>query len=133
MSSRSQVALEFIITVGLALVLITLILLFVGSKSDEISYLQDREFLEDYMSSIQNEILILNQMLPGYYREVEIPDPIVETYNITIINGSFVVHDKIKNLSYFYSYPYNGTVEIINKTVVEGGISRNALFIVFKR
>ncbi len=130
---KTQIALEFIITTLFAIVIIGFALALIGSQSKELQYYQDYKYIEDYISSIENEINIMNEMNEGYYREVRIPSEIEEYYTIKIINHSFLVINNITNQSYLFRFPYNGTVGKIKKSETINGVNINFTYLYFKK
>jgi len=120
---KAQVAIEFIILVSIALIML---IIFVSSTSDHAEKLnRQRDFiiLKDLAYSIQNEINLASQVREGYNRTFSLPDELDgNEYTITTYENEFRV--STNGMDFSLRIPkINGTIKKGNNTITnKGGI-----------
>jgi len=130
---KSQGSLEFMTILVFLIFIILGLLSVLQYKMIDLERYQDKQYIDDYMSSVFTELKLLNLVNRGYYREVMIPTPIEKNYDIRIYPDSFVVRNINKNLTYLYYFAYNGTVGIYNKTIKIDGNDYNVTYMYFEK
>lgn len=130
---KSQMALEFALIMVFVLTIVTLLMAVLGTQAINLQEHQEKKYLNDYMSTIENEISVMNEMEEGYYREVKIPKPIERKYNLTKKKDTFIVTRNTTGENYYYTYSYTGEIGIFNKTITLDGKTINYRYIYFAR
>jgi hypothetical protein len=118
---KAQVAFEFIILIGIGLIML---IIFVSSTSDHAERLNSqRDFivLKDISYKIQNEINLASQVKEGYKRTFYLPDELDgNEYTITTYENEFKV--SMNNMDFSLRIPkINGTIKKGNNTITNKG------------
>ena len=91
-NKKAQVATEFMMVVGLSMIII---IVFVGLMYSMIySYSEDKnlERILDFGYSLQNEIILASQVEGGYERPITLPSRINRiVYNVNIVNNDLIL------------------------------------------
>ena len=89
---KSQIAVEFMIFSGIAIVL-SIIFIYLAFDQTKDLYLTKEDLLvKDVALKVQNEISITSYVANGYYKEFELPEKINnKDYRISIMNNSLTV------------------------------------------
>ncbi|MBN2458664.1 hypothetical protein JXB28_00105 [Candidatus Woesearchaeota archaeon] len=89
---KSQIATEFMLMVGLAMVVVFVFLAVSYSLIIDYSEEKNMNKLMDFGYSIQNELILASEVEPGYQRIITLPEKIGSTsYSITIVNNDLVI------------------------------------------
>jgi len=88
---KSQVALEFIMMVSMAMVTVVMMLWLLYTLSHNYSEEKNINRLKDLGYSLQNELILAAEVEPGYERNITIPDKVgTAAYSIDIkSNGNY--------------------------------------------
>ena len=96
---RAQVAIEFMVTVGLAMIMLILLAGVIYFLTKDYSEEKNLRRLLDYGYSLQNEIILASEVEPGYERTIFIPNKIDGvSYTISQQNNYFVLTYKGNDL-----------------------------------
>ena len=110
---KAQVATEFMLMVGLAMIVIFAFLAVIYVLISDYYEEKNMKKLEDLGYSIQNELILAAEVEPGYERTIIIPDKIGSAdYTISIKNRDIILRYRQTDL--LFSIP-NVTNEITTK------------------
>ncbi len=121
--SRAQLALQFIIIIGIALFMFVVFAGIISSKNAELNKEKLMIQAQDITNAVQKEIVIASTVLDGYSREFRIPAKIGSyDYSISIQNTTLILthsgNDFTKRIPKITGQPKAG-LNRINKT---GGV-----------
>jgi|TARA_B100002003_G_C13844029_1_gene414089 uncharacterized protein (UPF0333 family) len=113
-SKKSQIAMEFMLLSGIALILAIIFVSLSISQIKDLYTTKEYLLLKDVALKIQNEISIASYAENGYSRSFKLPDKINNRdYNITIVNNSLTVWT---DTSLFFVRVINITGSLTNGT-----------------
>jgi hypothetical protein len=92
LNRKAQIATEFMLMVGLAMVVVFAFLAVSYSLITDYTEEKNRNKLMDFGYSIQNELILAAEVEPGYQRVITLPDKIGSTsYSMHITNNDLVI------------------------------------------
>ncbi len=120
MFKKTQSALEFMLILGFMFILLQFVMYFVGIYMIENQEHNHFKRASSFVEQINNELKILNQVEPGYYRELKFN---VKDYYIKNITQSLLVlEDVYNNKTYYFDLIGNHNITFLNYTDVESGV-----------
>jgi hypothetical protein len=104
-SSKSQMALEFVLLLGFLIIMMTIVIILVFQVNrDKIEEKIDIK-MRDFAITVQNEIIYASEMNYGYNREFKLPVKVENTeYEITVQNNN-KINLNYNNKTYYYKIP----------------------------
>lgn len=110
MEKRGQIAVEFLITVGILLFFLVLFLIALEISSNEKNYEKESILVNEIGLSIKNEIDLAYESSNGYYREFNIPNTIFNKEYILNYSGNRIYLRTGKIGASFLVLNYTGNI-----------------------
>jgi len=122
---KCQVANEFVLLLGVAMLMIMLFLSIVSKDMEFMVTKKEQNVLRDIGFSVQNELFIAANVKDGYTRTFEIPPNYRGVnYNVSVNSGYLILSSDRTNQLAEYALPeFNGTLHLgFNQINKSGGV-----------
>lgn len=131
---KGQASLEFILIFLFVFVLVSIMISIVGYYFTDINENNKQKELDNFASSIEREVNLLQRVEPGYNRSVEIPDHFIDRYNLTLVENYVVLVPMEYVLSddpveYWYPLPLNNTYYLTTEDRDGNGLDETYLIL----
>ena len=108
---KSQMAIEFVMLVGIAILIATLVVIAIYDMNKDRNTEKIDMKMKDFGYSIQNEIILASEMNEGYTRNVTLPDKVEYTdYNVSIYSNRLLAINYTGRILYYKIPQTNGTI-----------------------
>lgn len=118
-SSKSQMALEFVLLLGFLIIMVTIIIVVFQVNREKVEEKIDIK-MRDFAITVQNEIIYASEMNIGYNREFILPSAVENTAYIISIQNNTQMYLNYNNKTFYYKIPkVNGDLIVRKNKIVK--------------